>query len=162
MNLKNLSKTQEQTESLFKVYLAYSMARLGQDFQNINETCKDILQEHNSVSIETLREAIKKGSSGDYGRTFKLCTQEVLIWIRKYLEELKGTKTEQIKAKIKSDYIIPKKLDLSNNFTIDFLDKVLFKALTPIGNKTLYDFYDEDILMIVKIIKKEEQKQDKL
>ncbi len=85
-----------------------------------------------------------------------------MIWIRKHLEELKGTKTHQIKQKIKSDFIIPKKIDVSNPKNIELLDKILFKALTPIGHKTLFDLYDEDISMIVNCVRNDDIKKDRL
>ena len=44
----------------------------------------DVLEEFPRVKETDLILAIRKGSLGMYGRTFKLSTQEVCYWIRQY------------------------------------------------------------------------------
>lgn len=129
---------------------------------NIENTVDDILRKFSGIEVKTIINAIRNGSLGDYGECYKITTQNVCIWIRKHLEELKGTKTHQIRQKIKSDFIIPKKIDISNPKNIELLDKILFKALTPIGHKTLFDLYDEDISMIVNCVRNDDIKKDRL
>ncbi len=145
-----------------KASLVLAMDRLGMTFKNIENTIDDIVLQFPILTINQFRTAVRNGSLGHYGQTFKLNTQIVCIWVDKHLEELKGTKTHQIKEKIKSDFIIPNKIDISNPKNVETFEKILFKALTPIGNKTLFDFYDEDILMIVKCVRNDDIKKDRL
>jgi len=44
----------------------------------------DVLSEFPRVSNEDITLALRSGSLGKYGRTFKLSTQEVCFWIREY------------------------------------------------------------------------------
>jgi len=46
-----------------------------------------IKSEFKDISIDTLTKALKKGASGHYGKTYRMCDQELCIWIRAYLEE---------------------------------------------------------------------------
>jgi hypothetical protein len=91
-NLNKLLKTLEVQESEFNVkkYLAVSMERLGMDFKNISLTTNDIITEFNYMSLKQIREALRNGSLGKYGRTYKLSTQEVCFWIREYLKANKN------------------------------------------------------------------------
>lgn len=52
---------------------------------NIENMIDDVLEEFPRMSDETFRAAIRNGSLGVYGRTFKLSTQEVCFWIREYI-----------------------------------------------------------------------------
>lgn len=63
------------------------MERLGMDFKNIDRTTKDIEQEFRLCTLKQIREALRNGSLGLYGRTYKLSTQEVCVWIREYLKK---------------------------------------------------------------------------
>jgi hypothetical protein len=54
---------------------------------NINNMVKDIISEFPRISPEEIVKAIRNGSLGKYGKTYKLSTQEVCIWIREYLKE---------------------------------------------------------------------------
>lgn len=64
-----------------KKSLAIAIQRLDMQFNDIDKTSKDIYEEFQNSSLDTIRESIRKGSLGYYGRTFKLSTQEVCIWI---------------------------------------------------------------------------------
>ena len=60
------------------------------DFFNIDHTINDIMSEFSYVTIKQIREALRKGSLGHYGKTYKLSTQEVCVWIREYLKSTKS------------------------------------------------------------------------
>jgi len=60
------------------------------DFFNIDHTINDIISEFGYVSLKQIREALRKGSLGHYGKTYKLSTQEVCVWIREYLKSNKS------------------------------------------------------------------------
>jgi len=65
------------------------MSRLSMDFSNIDLTITDIISEFGYVSLKQIRESLRKGSLGHYGKTYKLSTQEVCVWIREYLKSNK-------------------------------------------------------------------------
>ena len=65
------------------------MDRLELQFKNIDVTILDILSEFSFVTVKQAREALRLGSLGKYGKTYKLTTQEVCYWIREYLKENK-------------------------------------------------------------------------
>lgn len=62
------------------------MSRLSMDFKNIDETANDLVNEFSYVNLKQIREALRKGSLGYYGKTYKLSTQEVCVWVREYLK----------------------------------------------------------------------------
>jgi hypothetical protein len=49
----------------------------------------DISTEFPRLKDEDLKKAIRAGGLGKYGKTYRLSTQEVCIWIREYQKELK-------------------------------------------------------------------------
>lgn len=54
---------------------------------NIENMVKDIISEFPKVKPEDVLKAIRNGGLGKYGKTYKLSTQEVCIWIREYVKE---------------------------------------------------------------------------
>jgi hypothetical protein len=86
--LKQLNPT--ECEDDIKCSLAMVMHRLGMDFKDITMTSNDIVTEFNFMSLKQIREALRNGSLGKYGRTYKLSTQEVCFWIREYLKANKN------------------------------------------------------------------------
>lgn len=60
------------------------MDRVGCDFKDIESTINDIITEFGTYKLNSIREALRNGSLGMYGQTFRLSTQEICIWIRKY------------------------------------------------------------------------------
>jgi hypothetical protein len=66
------------------------MQRLDSSFANIDLTAIDILQEFPNVKLPEIFEALRLGSLAKYGRTYKLTTQEVVLWIREYLKTKKS------------------------------------------------------------------------
>ena len=63
------------------------MERLDMEFKNIDNTINDICTEFGFIKLSDIKEAIRKGSLGNYGRTFRLNTQEVCYWIREHRKE---------------------------------------------------------------------------
>lgn len=86
--LKRLDPT--ECEDNIKLSLVVIMDRLNMQFKDINETILDISTEFNFMTIKQIREALRNGSLGKYGRTYKLSTQEVCFWIREYLKANKN------------------------------------------------------------------------
>jgi predicted RNA binding protein with dsRBD fold (UPF0201 family) len=86
--LKRLDPT--ECEDNIKLSLVVIMDRLNMQFKDINETILDISTEFNYMSLKQIREALRNGSLGKYGRTYKLSTQEVCFWIREYLKANKN------------------------------------------------------------------------
>ena len=78
------------SEDDIKQSLVIAMDRIGMDFKNIDATTKDISQEFRLCTLKQIREALRLGSLGNYGRTYKLSTQEVCVWIRSYLKDNKS------------------------------------------------------------------------
>ena len=54
---------------------------------NIENMVTDIISEFPRVNPDEVVKAIRNGGLGKYGKTYKLSTQEVCIWIREYLKE---------------------------------------------------------------------------
>ena len=77
-------------EDDIKRSLIIVMSRLSMDFKNIDSTTNDLFNEFSYVTIKQIREALRKGSLGHYGKTYKLSTQEVCVWIREYLKSNKS------------------------------------------------------------------------
>lgn len=63
------------------------MDRVDMDFKNIDSTVIDISTEFKHLTLSDIRLALKKGALGNYGRSFKLSTQEVCFWIKEYVKE---------------------------------------------------------------------------
>lgn len=73
-----------ECEDEVKKSLAKVMQRVDMDFNDISKTTTDICLEFNFLSLDTIREALRKGSLGNFGITFKLSTQTVCFWIREH------------------------------------------------------------------------------
>lgn len=74
-----------------KKSIILAIERTGFNISSIDSTALDIFNEFKSISLFKVREAIRKGSLGEYGISYRLSTQEICIWIKKYLE-VKKTK----------------------------------------------------------------------
>lgn len=92
--MNNLEKSQQQPESCtqeFKSTLQLSIAtafeRTGTVPYNVDTMINDITTEFKHKDLNTLLKAIRNGALGMYGKTYKLTTQEVCIWIREYIRE---------------------------------------------------------------------------
>lgn len=84
----SLQQSENQT-AVSKVQKSIILAfeRTSTDLVNIEFVTKDIISEFPKMKEEEIVKAIKNGSLGKYGRTYKLCTQEICIWIREYLKD---------------------------------------------------------------------------
>jgi len=63
------------------------MDRTQMELLNIQDTSDFIKDEFSFLSLNEIRKAIRNGSSGKYGRTYKLSTQEICFWIREFMKE---------------------------------------------------------------------------
>ena len=90
--MSNLINSQTQLDSNIqtlnlKAYIGLSFERLALEPFNIDKMVNDVLNEFPKLTDDDFKKAIRNGSLGKYGRTFKLSTQEVCIWVREYLKE---------------------------------------------------------------------------
>ena len=83
-SLKQLEAT--ELEDNLKSSLVVVMQRLDMEFSNVNATISDIVNEFHYLKLKDVIQALRSGSLGNYGRTYKLSTQEVCIWIRKFTD----------------------------------------------------------------------------
>lgn len=66
------------------------MQRTEMELKNIEETIEDIATEFRNLNLSEIKLAIRNGSLGKYGRSFRLSTQEICFWIREYIKENKS------------------------------------------------------------------------
>lgn len=95
-NLKTSQQTLETTTlnskrlNTIKSSMALAFERTNTPIFNIDNLTKDISSEFKNRELSVITKAIRNGSLGAYGRTYKLSTQEVCIWIREYIKENKN------------------------------------------------------------------------
>lgn len=75
--------------SNLKLSIAFAFERTRSEPFKIDGMISDILTEFPRLSSEKITEAIRNGSLGKYGRTFRLSTQEVCFWIREHIKPIK-------------------------------------------------------------------------
>lgn len=90
--MKNLILSQAKLEittqqSNLMKYIAVAFERTNTEVINIEKMSFDIISEFKNLSDLDFKKAIRNGGLGKYGRTYKLSTQEICIWIREYLKE---------------------------------------------------------------------------
>ena len=90
--MKNLVKSQQSLEKTtlinsLKQSIALAFERTGTPPVNIDNMSKDIATEFEGIKDDVVSMAIRNGSLGHYGRTYRLSTQEICIWIREYKKE---------------------------------------------------------------------------
>lgn len=58
---------------------------------DIKDAIEVILQEpeFKKLTLQNVVEALKKGGLGHYGKTYKLSTQEICIWLREFRKEVR-------------------------------------------------------------------------
>ena len=91
MELQNTNPQDEKINNL-KLSIAFAFERTRSEAFDITEMVRDILTEFPRLSSDRLIEAIRNGSLGKYGRTFRLSTQEVCYWIREHIKPIKQDK----------------------------------------------------------------------
>lgn len=58
------------------------------DMNDLDLMVSNVASEFKTLTHDHIIKAIRNGSLGKYGKTYKLCTQEVCIWVRTYAEEM--------------------------------------------------------------------------
>lgn len=87
--MKNLTTSQQKLEIATREFnlknsLAVAFERTNTPPFNLDKLVSDVLSEFPRVSNEDITLALRSGSLGKYGRTFKLSTQEICFWIREF------------------------------------------------------------------------------
>lgn len=90
--MKDLANTQQQLENniltskiqITTASVALAFERTNLPMFNTDKLVLDVLKEFENTPIKDITKAIKKGSLGHYGRTYRMSTQEVCLWIREY------------------------------------------------------------------------------
>lgn len=94
--MNNLEKSQQvsgtcirssEDELILKSSIAVAMERVGTEPFDMSNMVKDVLAEFSQVETKTITNAIRKGSLGEYGYTYKLTTQVVCIWVREFIKD---------------------------------------------------------------------------
>ncbi len=90
--MSNLQKLPQQQELTIREYnlnqsIAVAIERTKTEPFNIQTMVQDILSEFPRVSNDDFTLAIRNGSLGKYGVTYKFSTQAVCFWIREYLKQ---------------------------------------------------------------------------
>lgn len=67
--------------------LGFVMKRLDNTNLDVLSATEAIFETFPRMPLENIKLAIKNGSTGKYGRTYKLTTQEVCYWIREFIKE---------------------------------------------------------------------------
>lgn len=93
--MNNLTNSQTRLEittqqSNLMKYIAVAFERTNTEVINIEKMSFDIITEFSKCEDEDFKKAIRNGGLGKYGRTYKLSTQEICIWVREYLKEKQG------------------------------------------------------------------------
>ena len=84
----SLQQSENQTVvSKVQKSIILAFERTATDLVNIEFMTKDIVSEFPKMKEEEIVKAIRNGSLGLYGKTYKLSTQEICIWIREYLKD---------------------------------------------------------------------------
>lgn len=55
--------------------------------EQIDSMAEDVLSEFPDITDSEIKKALRNGGLGKYGKTYKLTTQELCIWIRQYLDD---------------------------------------------------------------------------
>ena len=82
----NSSQISDDSKAL-AASIVIAFERTGTEPFNIQPMIRDIEREFHYLTTEDKMKAIRNGGVGKYGRTYKLTTQEVCVWIREYIKE---------------------------------------------------------------------------
>lgn len=86
-NLPQKSEPQDLKVKSLQSSIALAIERTGTTPFKIGSMVNDVLDEFKNIEIDRLVLAIRNGSLGMYGETFKLTTQVLCVWIRKYQKD---------------------------------------------------------------------------
>jgi hypothetical protein len=95
MNLQNQSESNIQTfdkKQAIAVAVAVAFERTGTNPFPIENMLNDIVNEFQDLDAGEIIKAIRNGGLGKYGRTYKLTTQEICVWIRQYINDRNSAK----------------------------------------------------------------------
>lgn len=87
---QNLDATIQHSKQVLKQAIAVAFDRTGTippEINVINAMVEDIFSEFPKLDELQIKKALRNGGLGMYGKTFKLTTQELCIWIRQYIED---------------------------------------------------------------------------
>ena len=84
---KSQLSTQIYESEVLNASLILCFERLNIEPFNGDGMMADIKSQYPDMPIDHLTSAVKNGSMGKYGRTYRFSTQEVGIWISQYLKE---------------------------------------------------------------------------
>lgn len=87
---QNLEKDiQDYRMNIVKTSLTLAFSRTGSDFDKelANSIYLDAVEAFPDITLDEFTQALKNGGLGMYGKTYKLTSQEVCIWIRNYLND---------------------------------------------------------------------------
>ena len=93
---RNQLEKKEKITSVIKS-LTLAIQRTGSKELLSDDMIKDIVNEFDYVEEKHLIKAIRNGSLGVYGRTFKMCTQEVCLWVRAYIKSNPELETDEMR-----------------------------------------------------------------
>ena len=79
-----------------KTQLSLAMQKTDCEIKNIDWLISDIVSEFGNKKTIDILEAIKQGSIGKFGISFKLTTQVVGYWINQYLKEKYKTNQDRL------------------------------------------------------------------
>lgn len=92
------SSTQQNSITLFSQFnanevflkcMVMAFNRTNTEPFDITSTMKDVFSEFPKLTENDLKTALRNGGLGKYGKTYKLSTQEICVWIREYMKERK-------------------------------------------------------------------------
>ena len=83
------SLEESNTLDLIKASIALAFNRTGTEFNKdlANNIYFDVIEAFPEITTKQFVNALKNGGLGFYGKTYKLTSQEVCIWVRNYLNE---------------------------------------------------------------------------
>ena len=94
-NINDLSEIPQ-----IKIELIHAYRRTGFEFDaDMDVFYEDLKTIFKGTSINSVIKAIENGSTGKYGRTYKMSFQEVCVWIRCYIEGCGPKDLGNIKSK---------------------------------------------------------------
>ena len=84
---QSVSNTRTYDNKALQAALVLALDRLRVDPFPLDAMIEDIRLCYPDVKTSDITTAIRKGSSGEYGKTFRFSFQEVSIWIMEYRKE---------------------------------------------------------------------------
>lgn len=79
--------------------IVLAFKRVNVQPERVLDIAEDIVKTFPTIDEKDLIEAVKRGALGEFGRTYRMSTQEVCIWVREYIKstsEKKGYDVDEI------------------------------------------------------------------